>query len=79
MREKRTAYADLPDAAKVKARARTAVKNALTAGALTKAPCAVCRETSTVAHHHDYAQPLNVTWLCAPHHHWVHAMLREAS
>lgn len=44
--------------------AHKAVQNALKAGKLTKAPCEECGSKLTVAHHDDYAKPLDVRWLC---------------
>ena len=37
--------------------------------------CEICQssEGNIVAHHHDYARPLDVTWLCKPCHGKVHA------
>ena len=35
---------------------------------ITKAPCAKCGELKVEAHHEDYSRPLDVTWLCQPHH-----------
>jgi hypothetical protein len=51
------------------ARAHELVADALATGEIVPKPCAVCRsEVQLQAHHHDYGQPLNVTWLCQPHH-----------
>jgi hypothetical protein len=61
---------DHPDAY----RAHTAVGNALRDGKLVKGPCAVCGTTEDIhGHHADYSRPLDVTWLCALHHHRMHA------
>jgi len=48
--------------------ARQAVFVALRAGRLTRQPCARCGDPKTQAHHHDYAKPLDVIWLCQRHH-----------
>jgi len=37
-----------------------------------KKPCEVCGVLNTEAHHDDYGEPLNVTWLCPLHHKGVH-------
>lgn len=55
-------------------RARTAVNNAVRDGRLLKMDCAFCGASKTVAHHHDYSRPLDVTWLCTPCHARFHAL-----
>jgi hypothetical protein len=50
-----------------KYKARYAVSNAVRDGRLTKMPCEVCG-ASAQAHHDNYEEPLNVTWLCRQHH-----------
>jgi len=48
--------------------------NAIRDGRLKKKPCKECGTTKNVhAHHEDYAKPLDVSWLCAKHHHRHHA------
>ena len=37
-------------------------------GTLVKEPCVRCGDTAVQAHHEDYAQPLQVIWLCTQHH-----------
>ena len=54
-------------------KANTAVGNALRSGRLHKQPCWVCG-LNAVAHHPDYDQPLDVVWLCQPHHKQAHAL-----
>lgn len=54
--------------------AHVAVGNAVRDGRILKMDCAFCGASETVAHHHDYSQPLNVTWLCQPCHHRFHAL-----
>jgi hypothetical protein len=49
------------------------VGNAIRHGKLKKQPCWVCGEKAE-AHHPDYSRPLDVVWLCNPHHREVHAM-----
>lgn len=51
-----------------KERARTQVHRALRAGLLVKKPCEVCGSEKAQAHHDDYSKPLEVRWLCHPHH-----------
>lgn len=50
------------------------VAYALRTGALTKQPCWVCG-LNAVAHHPDYSRPLDVVWLCQPHHKQAHALI----
>ena len=42
-------------------------------GRLTREPCFVCDAADAQMHHPDYAEPLNVVWLCRKHHLWLHA------
>jgi hypothetical protein len=60
--------ADFPERKK----ANTAVSNAVRDGRLKKHLCWVCG-TNAVAHHPDYSRPLDVVWLCQPHHKQAHA------
>ena len=53
-------------------RARQAVNNAVRRGKLDPEPCFVCGNSVSEAHHHDYSQPLEVTWFCREHHLAVH-------
>lgn len=48
--------------------ARHEVKNALRSGRMTRLPCEKCGACPTEAHHEDYSRPLDVRWLCEPHH-----------
>lgn len=50
--------------------ARQAVHRAVKSGKLKRIPCQHpgCTEPTTFAHHTDYSKPLDVTWLCRPHH-----------
>ena len=54
-------------------RAQGLVANALRSGKLKKQPCWVCGGNA-VAHHPDYDRPLDVVWLCQPHHKQAHAL-----
>lgn len=49
-------------------RARGAVAHALKAGRLVRKPCEVCGNPKAEAHHPDHSRPLDVQWLCVPHH-----------
>jgi ribosomal protein S27AE len=50
------------------ARAHAAVARALKDGRLKRKPCEVCGAETVEAHHADYSKPLDVRWLCKPHH-----------
>ena len=52
-------------------KAQNMVSNAIRDGKLFKEPCEICSGPGN-AHHDDYAKPLNVRWLCPPHHHQWH-------
>lgn len=55
-----------------KYKAQTAVGNAIRDGKLMKGLCEVCGSSNVQAHHDDYNKPLDVIWLCAKHHVWIH-------
>jgi hypothetical protein len=56
-------------------KANRAVNNAVRDGRLEKWPCEVCGSEKSVGHHPDYDRPLDVIWLCQPHHKQAHAMV----
>jgi hypothetical protein len=59
--------------AQVKRKARVAVKTALRSGRLVRPDaCERCGHGLPHAHHHDYAEPLDVEWLCPECHAWEH-------
>lgn len=52
-----------------KYKATSMVNNAIRGKKLHPMPCEVCgRDEDVHAHHDDYLKPLNVRWLCPPHH-----------
>ena len=55
-----------------RSRSHSAVAYALKIGKLTRQPCSVCGRKDSHAHHDDYSKPLDVRWLCPPHHREVH-------
>lgn len=61
-------------------RAQNAVANAIRDGKLEKWPvCAMPEcDRKPEAHHPDYDSPLEVVWLCRPHHMQAHAIEAEA-
>jgi hypothetical protein len=42
-------------------------------GELPDQPCEACGATPAEMHHDDYSRPLDVRWLCRPHHLALHA------
>jgi hypothetical protein len=55
-------------------KATVAVNNAVRDGRLKKQPCWVCGDKAQ-AHHPDYSRPLDVVWLCPPHHKQTHKLV----
>lgn len=53
---------------KLKIAARSEVRKARLRGELQREACEVCGDPDTQAHHDDYSKPLEVRWLCRPHH-----------
>jgi len=51
-----------------KYRARYLTTNAVRDGRLKRQPCRVCGIEKSEAHHEDYSKPLDVLWMCEPHH-----------
>jgi hypothetical protein len=60
-------YRDLTPEAKAKAIARGKLNLAIYYGKVKRQPC-WCGATPAEAHHEDYSKPLDVRWLCPPHH-----------
>ena len=59
-----------------RAKANALVNHATRTGKLKKQPCWVCGEKA-LAHHPDYDRPLDVVWLCQPHHKAAHAAAEQ--
>ena len=59
-------------AARERCRRAWTLHNATRGGTVVPEPCLFCESPDTHAHHHDYTQPLAVTWLCSRHHGLVH-------
>lgn len=78
-REKaRTLYAENADHAQ-KRRCREATHRRIASGQLTIEPCEACGATENIeAHHEDYYQPMEITWLCKKHHAMYHAENTES-
>lgn len=75
MRYKRRTEARYPERAK----ARRMVNDALMSGRMSRRPCEVCGAAEAQAHHDDYSKPLEVRWLCRPHHDQHHTKERRAA
>lgn len=58
--------------------ARWLARRAIKSGKITRRPCEICGNAKVDAHHDDYSRPLDVRWLCRPHHneHHLHAKAR---
>ena len=52
--------------------AHAKVYRAMKNGVLVRQPCFICGDKSE-AHHPDYSRPLDVVWLCPPHHRQAHS------
>lgn len=61
----------------IKIKAHKAVETAVRRGDLLKQPCEVCGSDNSMAHHDDYAKPLEVRWLCQVHHKEWHSVHGE--
>lgn len=48
--------------------ARRKVSDAIKAKRLIRAPCVICGNSKSEAHHENYSKPLEVIWLCRTHH-----------
>lgn len=59
-----------------RAKANALVGVAIRKGLLKKQPCWVCGNKA-IAHHPDYSRPLDVVWLCQPHHKQTHAIIES--
>lgn len=57
--------------------ARNKLRLAVYAGKIKKLACEMCGDPKTHGHHEDYSKPLDVRWLCAKHHMFVHRKAGE--
>lgn len=55
-------------------RAQQIFNHALAKGRIKKSACAKCGAKRVHAHHPDYSKPLDVVFLCSPHHAVVHEL-----
>jgi len=49
-------------------KSHSAVAKAIRNGLLHKAPCVICGDEKSEAHHESYDAPLDVVWYCKKHH-----------
>jgi hypothetical protein len=52
--------------------ARNALNKAVIRGDVERKPCEVCGDSKVDGHHDDYSKPLEVRWMCRPHHMELH-------
>lgn len=57
--------------------AHQCLRSALKRGLVIQEPCEECGALDAEAHHPDYDRPMDVRWLCRPHHRQRHALLRK--
>lgn len=55
---------------------RQLTHSAIQRGRLIRKPCEKCGNEKTDAHHDNYSKPLDVRWLCRPHHAEFHKQQR---
>lgn len=67
---------DKPDF-KMKSLSRSKTARAIKTGKIVKKPCEICGKEPADAHHDDYSKPLDVRWLCKPHHYELHKLERQ--
>lgn len=60
-----------------KHKARMAIINAVRDGKIERRPCEECGAPNAQAHHHDYAKPFEVRWLCPKHHSDEHRRINK--
>ncbi len=68
MRASRKRHSELTDEQRSHANARAYLKIYVRRGKVVKAPCVVCGVAKVEGHHEDHSKPLEVVWLCRPHH-----------
>lgn len=69
MRLHRVRHVDLTPEQRLRANARSYANVYQRNGKLIPQPCEVCGSTEQIEKHHDdHAKPLEVRWLCRPHH-----------
>lgn len=74
MRDHRPKHSELPEQARIKANCRSYLNVYIRRGRIIRGPCEVCGSLNVHAHHDDYSKPLQVRWLCKPHHQLLHGI-----
>lgn len=72
----RPKYRDLTPLQKMKDNARSYAGMYLRRGEIKRKPCRDCGARAQM-HHPDYSKPLEVIWLCVPHHRAEHKRMKE--
>jgi hypothetical protein len=67
----RPKYSEMPYEDRLRANCRSKFNLYVHRGDIIPQPCEVCGEIKVEGHHEDYLKPLDVHWLCSPHHHEV--------
>lgn len=49
------------------------IRKRVARGTLKRQPCVFCGRPNGNAHHEDYSKPLEIVWVCQPHHMHIHA------
>lgn len=62
----------------LKERTRRKSSYAILRGRIPKKPCLVCGEIKAEAHHNNYNDPYDITWLCRKHHFEEHRRLNAS-
>lgn len=75
MRKNRKKYSELDPEERLRVKCRSYTNVLIARGKLIRQGCRVCGGPAQ-AHHHDYAKPWEVDWLCRAHHNEEHARLK---
>ena len=57
--------------------AKKMVEALVKTGEIKRQPCIQCGNSKSLAHHPDYAKPLEVVWLCHSHHALEHSRIKD--
>jgi len=72
MRDNRPKWTPVYFEEKQKMRARSRSRDYVNKGYIVKERCVLCGKKDTEVHHRDYADPLNVLWVCKDCHAAIH-------
>lgn len=80
MRRNRPAWSQLSDEERRRGNARAYLNVYVRRGKVVREPCIRCGATPTEGHHYlGYDRPLDVVWLCRPHHREQHKGLASVT